>query len=135
MPAINYKTVEENVCALRAMEQWTASLSRPDLSEEDRVRGAIEAYQRQAYVFNEMGEFKTLYRHKKRGTVYEIVSFGKFQASDLFLKGYNIFYQIETYKTVDMIEVVVYRNINDQEEVWVRPKTEFFDGRFENIKE
>lgn len=32
----------------RGMLQWCASLKRPDLSEEDRVRGALLAYQRQA---------------------------------------------------------------------------------------
>lgn len=31
----------------RAMQQWEASLKRPDLSERDRVRGAIDAFSRQ----------------------------------------------------------------------------------------
>lgn len=39
---------EERLCRDRAMAQWRASLKRPDLTEEDRVRGAIEAHQRQA---------------------------------------------------------------------------------------
>ncbi len=31
------------------MQQWRASLKRPDLTEEDRVKGALEAYCRQAF--------------------------------------------------------------------------------------
>jgi hypothetical protein len=31
----------------RAMDQWRRSLKRPDLAEEDRVKGALLAYQRQ----------------------------------------------------------------------------------------
>lgn len=38
----------EKLCRERAMEQWEASLKRPDLSERDRVSGAIAAYERQA---------------------------------------------------------------------------------------
>jgi hypothetical protein len=34
-------------CVGRAMAQWEASLKRPDLSEKDRIRGALEAYNRQ----------------------------------------------------------------------------------------
>ena len=40
---------DEELCFARAMEQWTASLKRPDLTDEDRVKGALLAYQRQAF--------------------------------------------------------------------------------------
>jgi hypothetical protein len=40
---------EERLCRDRAMAQWKESLKRTDLSERDRVLGAIEAYARQAY--------------------------------------------------------------------------------------
>lgn len=134
MPAVNFKTVEENICEIRAMDQWRASLKRPDLSEEDRVRGAIEAYQRQAFALSTPA-FKTLYRHKKRGTVYEIVAFGKLQASDLFKQGYDHVWRTYNYRQVDMTDVVIYRNIEDKDEVWVRPKSEFYDGRFEAVED
>lgn len=38
----------ERICDETAMRQWEASLKRPDLAEKDRVRGAIEAFKRQA---------------------------------------------------------------------------------------
>ncbi|MDG4675818.1 hypothetical protein P9A16_32470 [Shinella sp. 838] len=43
--------VVEKVSTEAAMSQWERSLKRPDLSEKDRVRGAIEAYKRQAFAF------------------------------------------------------------------------------------
>lgn len=46
------KTEHEMLCEQRAMDQWRASLKRPDLTEEDRVRGAVQAYQRQAFVLS-----------------------------------------------------------------------------------
>lgn len=41
----------EQVCKETAMSQWERSLKRPDLSEKDRMIGAIEAYKRQAFAF------------------------------------------------------------------------------------
>ncbi|EHK77735.1 hypothetical protein SM0020_12445 [Sinorhizobium meliloti CCNWSX0020] len=41
----------EKVSTEAAMSQWERSLKRPDLCEKDRVRGAIEAYKRQAFAF------------------------------------------------------------------------------------
>ncbi|MCZ7861334.1 hypothetical protein O9X98_07990 [Agrobacterium salinitolerans] len=41
----------ERVCTDRAMAQWQKSLKRQDLDEEARVRGAVEAYKRQALAF------------------------------------------------------------------------------------
>lgn len=42
----------ERVSTEAAMSQWERSLQRPDLAEKDRVRGAIEAYKRQAFAFS-----------------------------------------------------------------------------------
>lgn len=53
-----------------------------------------------------------IYRHRKRGTFYYIVDFGKDQ---------------------DDQNVVIYRGIADRR-YWVRPVMEFFDGRFEEVK-
>jgi len=41
----------EQVCKETAMSQWERSLKRPDLTEKDRVIGAVEAYKRQAFAF------------------------------------------------------------------------------------
>jgi hypothetical protein len=38
----------EKLCIDAAMHQWERSLKRPDLREKDRVRGAIDAFIRQA---------------------------------------------------------------------------------------
>jgi len=43
------QTDDERRCFDRGMEQWRASLKRPDMTEEDRVKGALEAYCRQAF--------------------------------------------------------------------------------------
>ncbi|WP_029606390.1 hypothetical protein [Kozakia baliensis] len=59
-------------------------------------------------------EAPMLYRHKKRGTTYTIIDKGKLQ-----IEG-----------PADMAEVVTYRDV-DSGEVWTRPASEFFDGRFE----
>ncbi|AXV15076.1 hypothetical protein CYG48_04805 [Neorhizobium sp. SOG26] len=45
---------QEAICTEAAMSQWERSLKRPDLSEKDRVRGAIEVYKRQAFAFTIM---------------------------------------------------------------------------------
>lgn len=39
---------DEEFCKARAMEQWARSLKRPDLTERDRVAGALDAYARHA---------------------------------------------------------------------------------------
>lgn len=61
---------------------------------------------------------KVLYRHKKRGTVYRIISLALLQWDG----------------PQDMAPVVVYYDVDDREKVWVRSHSEFFDGRFEEIE-
>jgi len=58
------------------------------------------------------------WRHKKRGTEYTIIGNGLLQSDAPIL---------------DEHPVVVYRG--DDGTIWVRPPTEFFDGRFEMIGE
>lgn len=53
------------------------------------------------------------YKHKKSQGVYEVVCHAVVEA------------------TLEV--VVVYRNINNPVEVWVRPIKEFYDGRFEPV--
>lgn len=53
----------------------------------------------------------TVYRHVKRGTLYNFLMF----AEDEGKRGHTL---------------VVYRGVDDGK-VWVRPASQFFDGRFE----
>lgn len=66
-----------------------------------------------------------LYRHKKRGTTYRILhghEYGDCTASSA------------TVAQIDHEPMVVYQDIADGR-VWVRPRSEFFDGRFEELTE
>jgi hypothetical protein len=58
------------------------------------------------------------YRHKKRGTSYTIVGTAQVQAPD-------------DAPLTDFEVVVVYRG--DDGNLWVRRRSEFFDGRFEQL--
>lgn len=52
-------TEAEQACFDMAMQQWRKSLNRPDLSEQDRVKGALLAYQRQAFAFDMLARATT----------------------------------------------------------------------------
>jgi hypothetical protein len=59
----------------------------------------------------ELHEESLIWRHKKSGGLYKIVS------RDAFLEN-------------SMVKAVVYESLWDGQ-VWVRPASEFFDGRFQ----
>lgn len=59
------------------------------------------------------------WRHKKRGTTYEIIAIAKLQYSG---------------RLDDMTEMVVYRSDSDGS-LWVRSEKEFKDGRFELLRD
>ncbi|MFT8445091.1 MAG: DUF1653 domain-containing protein [Acetobacter orientalis] len=59
-----------------------------------------------------------LYRHKKRGTTYMTMG-----TATLQIEGPH-----------DMTKCVVYMDTRSGS-VWVRPETEFYDGRFEEVAE
>lgn len=57
------------------------------------------------------------WRHKKRGTIYEITGTAILQAAGC---------------PYDDATVVIYRG--EDEKVWARPALEFYDGRFERVE-
>lgn len=67
------------------------------------------------------------HRHKKRGTEYVLVGYGRMQAADLYHYGGD-----GGYLRADDEEVAIYRGVADGK-LWVRPREEFEDGRFEEI--
>lgn len=74
---------------------------------------------------------RILYRHKKRGTEYELMGFGKMQAEDWRMLDWATGSGEGEHVSVNMEEVAIYRNVHDYSEIWVRPREEFEDGRFE----
>lgn len=82
---------------------------------------------------------KATHRHKKRGTEYVLIGIGKMQAEGwerptLAVNGSGLGAGGHTARVpADMSEVAIYRSATDPTEIWVRPREEFEDGRFEAL--
>lgn len=63
------------------------------------------------------------HRHKKRGSEYALIGFGKMQSES---------WVEDVGSRVDMREVAIYRSVDDGS-LWARPVEEFNDGRFETL--
>lgn len=86
-----------------------------------------------------------LYRHVKRGSIYEIVegvyelnTFSEEGSKHVFLVGAELI-EAEMQFSLGVKEgskyagpIIVYRGTDNK--VWLRPTFEFFDGRFEEVK-
>lgn len=73
------------------------------------------------------------HRHKKRGTEYLLIGTGKMQAggwSDAGAIAAALLGEAPLATSVDMREVAIYRAVDDGS-LWVRPREEFEDGRFD----
>lgn len=70
------------------------------------------------------------HRHKKRGTTYTLIGYGRMQA-----ERWEIVHELpsEPIQPADMAEVAIYRSVDD-DSLWVRPREEFEDGRFETLR-
>lgn len=66
------------------------------------------------------------HRHKKRGTEYVLIGFGKMQAENW------VDLNNDNEHKVDMREVAIYQSVDD-DELWVRPIEEWKDGRFDAL--
>lgn len=67
------------------------------------------------------------HKHLKTGGLYAVLFTGRMQSANWFIlraDGSDV--------SIDMTEVVIYRSLGDGS-IWVRPKSEFEDGRFEPI--
>lgn len=72
------------------------------------------------------------HRHKKRGTEYVLIGIGKMQAENWYEPNHG---SRVAAGNVDMREVAIYRSATDPTEIWVRPREEFEDGRFQVLEQ
>jgi hypothetical protein len=145
--AIYVKSLERQIVELRAeRDNFAVTVvnlaNQRDAAEADRARlsEAIEralqslcgdypsmaADLRAALSSSGAGGWRPTHRHKKRGSEYMLLGIGKMQAERWYLPG-----AMEAGPSVDMEEVVIYRG--EDGKLWVRPREEFEDGRFEDL--
>lgn len=77
-----------------------------------------------------------IYRHKKRGTLYVLIGFGKMQAKNWEERDNTAHPRDgdDSHRSVDMREVAIYQSLDAEGSRWVRPRKDFEDGRFEEVK-
>lgn len=70
------------------------------------------------------------HRHIKTNREYVLIGYGRMQA-----KGWDLPGGTHLDHPFDNAEVAVYRKADDPTEIWVRPREEFEDGRFEVLSD
>jgi hypothetical protein len=73
-----------------------------------------------------------IYRHRKRGTTYQFVGRAKMQIGPESLRNLDGDQDVVCH-VLEQKSYVIYQSIADGS-LWVRPESEFFDGRFEEVK-
>lgn len=74
----------------------------------------------------------TIWRHRKRGSVYEIVGRAKMQMETTHIPRIDLVSGFYVKDTMEALSLIVYRSLSD-DTLWVRPESEFMDGRFERV--
>lgn len=72
------------------------------------------------------------HQHVKRGSRYVLLGIGKMQSEHWHDHG-GYSDDNGDWPSVDMREVAIYRSVED-DSLWARPKEEFEDGRFEEVR-
>lgn len=122
--------------ALAALSQPERGKAEPSEAEveaaaqSEMLRSTFDAAIKARALAHPPGQPLPRYRHKKRGTEYEMLGIGVMQAEG--------WYDGAVYKapgghpSVDMRPVAIYRALEDGS-LWARPREEFEDGRFEPV--
>jgi hypothetical protein len=113
---------------------------RKNFATEAEAVAAVEADYRQRILSCLSSPLPTVevtatHRHKKRGTEYVLIGIGKIQAEDWEERNYAARGGEDSHRPLDMREVAIYCSATDPNEMWVRPREEFEDGRFEALSQ
>jgi len=73
------------------------------------------------------------FRHRKRGTKYHLMGRARMQIdSEAFIDHFSRNDALTIAAILERKAFVVYRGLED-DQLWIRPEKDFFDGRFEEV--